>query len=59
MWSSLFLLSVAPLWHPSSKETDDKVQNDGKHNANYDAGYYGEEELKAPLVHKYVAGKLS
>ena len=24
-----------PLWHSSSEQTDDKVQNDGEHNANY------------------------
>jgi hypothetical protein len=36
-----------------------KVQNDGEHNANYDAGHYGEEELKASLLQKYVAGELS
>jgi len=34
------------------------VQNDGEHNANYNTGYHGEEELKAPLVQKYIAGKL-
>ncbi len=28
-------------------------------NANYNAGYYGEEKLKAPLLQKYIAGKLS
>jgi len=48
-----------PLRHPSSEQTKDKVQNDGKHNTDYDTGYYGEEELKAPLVYKYVAGELS
>jgi len=48
-----------PLWHSSSEQTDDKVQNDGEHNANYNAGYYGEEELQIPLLYKYVSGKLS
>lgn len=48
-----------PLWYPSSKYTEDKIQNDGKHNANNDAGYNREEELKAPLVQKDVAGELS
>ena len=28
-------------------------------NADYNAGYYGEEELKAPPLQKYIAGKLS
>jgi len=42
-----------------SEQTEDKVQDDGEHNANYDAGYYGEEELKAPLLQKYVARELS
>jgi hypothetical protein len=46
------------LWH-LPEQTEDKVQNDGKHNANYDAGYHGEEELEAPLLQKYIAGKLS
>ena len=59
MWSSLFLLSAMPLWHPSSKQAEDKVQNDGEYNANYDAGYYGKEKLKAPLLQKYIAGKLA
>jgi hypothetical protein len=27
-----------------------KVHNDGEHNANYNAGKYGEEELKAALL---------
>jgi len=27
-------------------------------NANYNAGYYGEEKLKAPLLQKYIAGEL-
>ena len=38
------------LWHASSEQTDDKVQNDGEHNANYNAGYYGEKELQTPLL---------
>jgi len=46
------------LWY-SSEQTEDKVKNDGKDNADYDTGYYGEEELKAPLLWKYIAGKLS
>jgi hypothetical protein len=51
------LLSV-PLWH-LSEQPKNKVQDNGKYNADCDAGYYGEEELKASPVHKYVAGKLS
>ena len=47
------------LWHLSSEQTKDKVQNDGEHNANYDACHYGEEELKAPLLQKYIAWELS
>jgi hypothetical protein len=50
---------VMPLWHLSSEQTEDKIQNDGEHNANYDAGYYGEEELKTPLLQKYVAWEFS
>jgi len=47
-----------PLWH-LSEQPKDKVKNDSKHNTDYDAGHYRKEELKAPLVNKYVAGKLS
>jgi hypothetical protein len=47
-----------PLWY-SSEQPKNKVQNDGQHNADYDTGYSGEEELKAPLIYEYVAGKLS
>jgi hypothetical protein len=47
-----------PPWY-SSEQAEDKVQNYGEHNADYDAGYYGEEELKVTLAHKYVAGKFS
>ena len=38
---------------------DERVQNEGEHEANYDAGYQGEEELQIPLLYKYVSGKLS
>jgi len=48
-----------PLSHLSSKQAKDKIQNDGEHNANYDASHYGEEELKAPLLQKYIAWELS
>jgi hypothetical protein len=48
-----------PLGHLSSEQTEDKIQNHGEHNANYDTGYYGEEEPKAPLLHKYIAWELS
>jgi hypothetical protein len=54
----LALLIVIALSY-SSEQAEDKVQNDGKNNAYYDAGYYGEEELKVPLIYKYIAGKLS
>jgi len=37
-----------PLWY-SSEQAEDKIHDDGKHNANYDAGYYGEEELEVPF----------
>jgi hypothetical protein len=46
-------------WLLLSEQTEDEVQDDSEHNANYDAGYYGEEELKASLVQKYIAGELS
>jgi len=48
-----------PLWHLSSKQAKDKIQDDGEHNANYDTSHYGEEELKAPLLQKDVAKELS
>ena len=32
----------------SSEQTEDKVKDNGKNNAYYDAGYYGEEELEVP-----------
>ena len=47
-----------PLWH-LPKQAENKVQDDGEHNANYNAGYYRKEELKAPLLQKYIAGELS
>jgi hypothetical protein len=47
-----------PLWY-SFEQAEGKFQNDGEHNANYNAAYYREEELKSPLLQKYIAGKLS
>jgi hypothetical protein len=41
----------------SSKQADNKVQNDCKHNANYDRAHYRKEELKVSPVHEYVTGK--
>jgi hypothetical protein len=46
------------LWY-SSERPKNKVKNDGEHNTDNDAGYYGKEELEAPLIYKYIAGKLS
>ena len=54
----LALLIVIPLSY-SSEQPKDKVKDNGKNNAYYDAGYYGEEELKVALICKYIAGKLS
>ena len=34
-----FLITCCSLRSPSSKQPDDKVQNDGEHNADYDEGY--------------------
>jgi hypothetical protein len=45
--------------YPLPKQTEDKVQDDGEHKADYDAGHYREEELKVPFLHKYVARKPS
>ena len=50
---------VTHLRHLSSEQAKDKIQNDGEHNANYDTSYYGEEELNAPLLQKYIARELS
>jgi len=47
------------LRHLSFEQANDKIQNDGEHNTNYDAGHYGEEELQAPLLQKYIACDLS
>ena len=55
--SSYYL--VMPPLHLSSEKAEDKIQNDGEHNANYDTGHYGEEELKAPLLQKYITRELS
>jgi hypothetical protein len=33
---------------------DDEVQNDSKQNADYEAAYYGKENLKVPLLHEYI-----
>ena len=52
--SSYYLL----FWH-LSEQPKDKVKNDGKHNTDYGAGHYREEELKAALVYEYIAGKLA
>jgi len=38
---------------------DDQVHNNGQQNADYDAGCYGEEELKGPFLHEYIAGEPS
>ncbi len=54
----LALLVVITLSY-SSEQAEDKVQDNGKNNAYYDAGYYGEEELEVPLIYKYIAGKFS
>jgi hypothetical protein len=43
----------------SSEQAEDKVQDNGKNNAYYDAGCYGKEELKVPLIYKYIAGESS
>jgi len=37
---------------------DYKVQNNGEHNANYEAGHYREEKAKVSFFHEYSAGKL-
>jgi hypothetical protein len=50
-------LSIVSLRH-LSEQSEEKVQNYGKNNADYDAGYYREEELKASLAYKYVTGEL-
>jgi len=54
----LALLIVRALSY-SSEQAEDKVKDNGKNNAYYDTGCYGEEELKVPLIQKYIAGKLS
>jgi hypothetical protein len=38
---------------------NDKVQNDGKQDANYEAGHYRKEKLKVSFLHQYVTGELS
>jgi hypothetical protein len=40
--------------HLLSKQAKNKVQDDSENNANYNAGYNREKELKAPLMHKYI-----
>jgi hypothetical protein len=50
-----------PIWHgtavarsDSSEEAKNQVEDDGQHYADYDAGYYGKEELKSALLQEYV-----
>jgi len=33
---------------------DYQVHDKGKHDADYEAGHYGEEKLKVPLMPKYI-----
>jgi len=54
----LLIASFIGPWH-SSKQAENKVQNDRKHNADYDRAHYGKEELKVSPVHENVAGKLA
>jgi hypothetical protein len=42
-----------------SEEVNDKVQNDGKQDANYETGHYGKENLKVSFLQQYVTGELS
>ncbi len=56
---ALYSCRLLPLFRRSSKQADDKVQNDCEDNANYDRAHYRKEELKVAPVHEYVTGKLS
>ena len=56
---ALFTSRYAALAFRLPEQTNGKVQNYCEYNADYDARYYGKEELKAPLLQKYVAGEFS
>jgi hypothetical protein len=53
------LIVYYSVWCLLSKQAENKVQDDSENNANYNAGYYREKELKAPLMHKYITRELS
>jgi len=38
---------------------DEKVHNNGKQDANYEASHNGKEKLKIPLLQEYVTEKFS